>query len=51
MVTKAIKKNTKAAPTPAKIKIPKVSSKSAKEEGSSILRIRVRAYDSKILDS
>jgi small subunit ribosomal protein S10 len=42
----AIKKNTKAAP--AKIKMPKAA---AKTESSSILRIRVRAYDSKILDA
>ena len=43
----AIKKNTKAV-APAKIKMPKVA---AKTESSSILRIRVRAYDSKILDA
>ena len=43
----AIKKNTKAA-APAKIKMPKAA---AKTESSSILRIRVRAYDSKILDA
>ena len=48
MPTKAIKKNTKPAVAIPKVKIPKVS---AKEESSSILRIRVRAYDSKILDS
>lgn len=41
----AIKKNTKPA---AKIKMPKVSGKT---EAAAILRIRVRAYDSKILDA
>lgn len=40
----ATKKNTKTA---SKAKIPKV----AKSEAASILRIRVRAYDSKILDA
>jgi small subunit ribosomal protein S10 len=43
--TKAIKKNTKTA---GKVKMPKVS---AKSDATSILRIRVRAYDSKILDA
>jgi small subunit ribosomal protein S10 len=46
MEKKAVKKNTTKAP--AKIKMPKVP---AKAESSSILRIRVRAYDSKILDA
>ena len=46
METKAIKKNT--AKTATKVKMPKTSDKS---EASSILRIRVRAYDSKILDA
>jgi small subunit ribosomal protein S10 len=45
--TKAIKKNTTKA-TSAKVKMPKSL---AKTEASSILRIRVRAYDSKILDA
>ncbi|MFH1455018.1 MAG: 30S ribosomal protein S10 [bacterium] len=40
----AIKKNTK---TVSKAKTPKI----AKVEATSILRIRVRAYDSKILDA
>ena len=40
----AIKKNTKTA---SKAKAPKVAAK----ETTSILRIRVRAYDSKILDA
>ena len=39
------KKKTK---TVSKIKVPKVT---AKSEASSILRIRVRAYDSKVLDA
>jgi small subunit ribosomal protein S10 len=39
------KKNTKVA---SKIKVPKMA---AKGEAVSILRIRVRAYDSKILDA
>jgi small subunit ribosomal protein S10 len=43
----AIKKNKKTASAP-KVKVPKVS---AKTEAASILRIRVRAYDSKILDA
>ena len=43
----AIKKNTKTA-VPSKVKMPKIP---AKTESSSILRIRVRAYDSKILDA
>ena len=43
--TKAVKKNTK---TVTKIKAPKAT---AKGEAASILRIRVRAYDSKILDA
>ncbi len=42
------KKNTKTAEA-GKIKMPKASAK--KSEASSILRIRVRAYDSKILDA
>ena len=41
----ATKKNTK---TVSKIKVPKAT---AKSEASSVLRIRVRAYDSKILDA
>jgi small subunit ribosomal protein S10 len=41
----AIKKNTKTA---SKAKAPKVAEKG---EAASILRIRVRAYDSKILDA
>ncbi len=46
MEKKAItKKNTKTA---AKVKMPKVT---AKSEATSVLRIRVRAYDSKILDA
>jgi len=44
----AIKKNTTKAAAKAVIKMPKAS---AKAESSSILRIRVRAYDSKILDA
>ena len=47
MEKKAIKKNTKVV-SKAKIKAPKVVSK---VESNSILRIRVRAYDSKILDA
>ncbi len=43
----AIKKNTKTAAA-SKVKMPKMP---AKIESSSILRIRVRAYDSKILDA
>jgi len=39
----AVKKNTKTAP---KVKIAKASA-----DASSVLRIRVRAYDSKILDA
>ncbi len=44
----AIKKNTTKTAAPAKIKMPKAS---AKTEAVAILRIRVRAYDSKILDA
>jgi small subunit ribosomal protein S10 len=40
----------KAIKTP-KTKIPKISLKEKKEEGKVVLRIRVRAYESKILDS
>lgn len=48
MVEKTItKKNIKTAASP-KVKMPKIP---AKTESSSILRIRVRAYDSKILDA
>lgn len=36
---------------PKKIKIPKVSPKKEKSEGKVVLRIRVRAYESKILDA
>ncbi len=45
-------KKPKAAKT-AGIKIPKVSrvAKKGKEEGTVVLRIRVRAYESKILDA
>ena len=45
-------KKPKAAKT-AGIKIPKVSrvAKNKKEEGTVVLRIRVRAYESKILDA
>ena len=46
MEKKAVKKNIKPAST--KLKMPKAVSKT---ESSSILRIRVRAYDSKILDA
>lgn len=45
METKAVKKNIKSAPKA------KAAKASAKSDGSSILRIRVRAYDSKILDA
>lgn len=38
----------KAKQAPSKIKIPK---KEKKEEGNVVLRIRIRAYESKILDS
>ncbi len=41
----ATKKNTKSA---TKIKVPKAT---AKSEAVSVLRIRVRAYDSKVLDA
>ncbi len=44
----AIKKNTTKSATATKLKIPKTATKN---ESSSILRIRVRAYDSKILDA
>ena len=45
----AIKKNTKTASKPKAVKAPKKSV--AKAEAVSVLRIRVRAYDSKILDA
>jgi small subunit ribosomal protein S10 len=45
-------KEPKAAAKPAKIKMPKASSlKKDKVEGKVVLRIRVRAYESKILDA
>ena len=44
----AIKKNTTKSGASTKLKIPKTA---VKNESSSILRIRVRAYDSKILDA
>ena len=53
MIKSATKvKKPKAAKT-AGIKIPKVSrvAKNKKEEGTVVLRIRVRAYESKILDA
>ena len=46
--TKAIKKNTTKKAPATKAKMPKSL---AKGDASSILRIRVRAYDSKILDA
>jgi len=45
MVKATTKKNTKST---LKVKMPKISTK---EEATSMLRIRVRAYDSKILDA
>ena len=54
MTTTEIKiKKPKVAKTLASkaIKIPKVSPKKEKGEGSVVLRIRVRAYESKILDA
>lgn len=59
MVTKEIKtKKPKMAKTAVvkttkvpKIKIPKSSSKKEKEDTKVVLRIRVRAYESKILDA
>lgn len=48
MSTKTVKKNTKS---PLKVKTSKASVKAGKEEAVSMLRIRVRAYDSKILDA
>lgn len=45
---KTTKKNTKST---LKVKTSKVSAKPAKEDAVSMLRIRVRAYDSKILDA
>ena len=45
----AVKKNTKVASKPKTTKT--VAKSAAKTEAASILRIRVRAYDSKILDA
>jgi small subunit ribosomal protein S10 len=45
MEKKSTKKNTKST---SKVKVPKNTNKG---EASSVLRIRVRAYDSKILDA
>jgi small subunit ribosomal protein S10 len=44
------KVGTKTAKTP-KIKVPKISPKKEGGEGKVVLRIRVRAYESKILDA
>lgn len=55
MTTAQIKtKEPKAATKPikaAKVKVPKAASKKEKGEGKVVLRIRVRAYESKILDA
>lgn len=47
VVKTAVVKTTKAP----KIKVPKVSTKKEKEDTKVVLRIRVRAYESKILDA
>lgn len=50
MTTANIKTKEPKATT-KKIRVPKVSPKKEKEEGKVVLRIRVRAYESKILDA
>ncbi|MFA6300854.1 MAG: 30S ribosomal protein S10 [Candidatus Paceibacterota bacterium] len=49
--TKIKKPKSKVVKTTKTAKAPKVSSKKEKTEGGVVLRIRVRAYESKILDA
>ena len=49
--TKIKKPKSKVVKTTKTTKVPKVSSKKEKTEGGVVLRIRVRAYESKILDA
>ena len=48
---KAIKTDAVKTVKVSKVKAPKVSPKKEKEDGKVVLRIRVRAYESKILDA
>ena len=52
MTTTEIKiKKPKVAKTAKALKVPKVSAKKEKGESNVVLRIRVRAYESKVLDA